>query len=126
MVTARLRAAGALILGKTNLSEWANFGRRTHQWLERARRPDPQSLRARSQSFRFKLGFRSGGLREFVRRRRWDGDGWIDHEPRFDQRHCRAQAHGRADRAARALSRFRPVRTRLARWAARSGMSRSC
>ena len=24
-VTARLRAAGALILGKTNLSEWANY-----------------------------------------------------------------------------------------------------
>ena len=29
LVTARLRDAGAIILGKTNLSEWANF-RSTH------------------------------------------------------------------------------------------------
>ena len=37
----RLRAAGAVILGKTNLSEWANYPLHAlDQRLERARRPD--------------------------------------------------------------------------------------
>ena len=39
-LVARLRAAGAVILGKANLSEWANFrSYRVHQRLEHARRP---------------------------------------------------------------------------------------
>ena len=70
-VGARLRDAGAVILGKTNLSEWANF-RSTHsdQRLERTRRPDAKSLRARSQSVRFQFGLRRGDFRELRRRRR--------------------------------------------------------
>ena len=47
-VVERLREAGAVILGKTNLSEWANF-RSTHsaERLERARRADA-AIRTRS------------------------------------------------------------------------------
>ncbi len=56
-VAARLRAAGAVILGKTNLSEWANF-RSTHsdQRLERPRRANQKSVRAGSQSLRLQFG----------------------------------------------------------------------
>ena len=70
-VAARLRAAGAVILGKTNLSEWANF--RSHplvQRLERARRPVPQPLRARPQPLGLQLGLRRRGRRQPLRRRR--------------------------------------------------------
>ena len=62
-VVKRLRDAGAVILGKTNLSEWANIrSTRSVERLERARRPDAQSLRARPQHERVELG---------NRRRRW-------------------------------------------------------
>ena len=45
-ITARLRAAGAVIIGKANLSEWANFrGDELHQRVERRRRADRQPLR---------------------------------------------------------------------------------
>ena len=56
-VAARLRQAGAVILGKANLSEWANFrSSRSVSRLERARRPVPQPLRARPQPLRVELG----------------------------------------------------------------------
>ena len=53
----RLREAGAVILGKTNLSEWANFRstRSTSGWSG-ARRPHAQSVRARSQRVRVEHG----------------------------------------------------------------------
>ena len=58
----QLRAAGAVILGKTNLSEWANF-RSTHstQRLERARRAGAEPVRARSQPVRLELRHRRRG-----------------------------------------------------------------
>ena len=60
-------AAGAVIVGKTNLSEWANIrSSNSISGLERCRRPDPQSLRARPQSVR---------LVERQRRRRRGGNG---------------------------------------------------
>ena len=60
-VVERLRAAGAVILGKTNLSEWANF-RSTHStsgWSGRGGQT-PQPLRARPQPLRLELGLRRG------------------------------------------------------------------
>jgi len=94
----RLRAAGAIILGKTNLSEWANFPiQPLDQRMERTRRPDPQSLRARSQSIGIELRIRSGGRRVSLRR------GGRNRNRRFyrfafvDQRNCRHQADGRID-----------------------------
>ena len=52
----RLREAGAVILGKTNLSEWANFRSTAFdQRLERPRRADAQSLRPGPQSLRLQL-----------------------------------------------------------------------
>ena len=56
-VVERLRAAGAVILGKTNLSEWANFRSiEVLERVERARRPDEESVCARPQSLRVELG----------------------------------------------------------------------
>jgi amidase len=54
--------AGAVLLGKTNLSEWANIRSTTfHERVERAGRAGPQSLRARPQSLR--VEFRHRGRR---------------------------------------------------------------
>ena len=58
-IVERLKAQGALILGKTNLSEWANYrSTQLDQWLERRGRPDEQPLRARPQPVRLQLGQR--------------------------------------------------------------------
>ena len=60
----RLREAGAVLLGKTNLSEWANFRSiPLVQRLERPRRPVPQPVRARPQPVRLELGLGRGGRR---------------------------------------------------------------
>ena len=49
-IVERLRAAGAVIIGKTNLSEWANYPLDPLlQRMERPRRPNPQPVRTRSQ-----------------------------------------------------------------------------
>jgi amidase len=65
-LVARLRAAGAVILGKTNLSEWANF-RSTHPasgWS--ARGSDSQSLRAQPLAIGIELGVGGRGSGELV------------------------------------------------------------
>ena len=63
--SAKLRAAGAVILGKTNLSEWANFRstKSTSGWSGRGGQVK-QSVCARSQSVRIELGNRRRGRRE--------------------------------------------------------------
>ena len=67
----RLRAAGAVILGKTNLSEWANF-RSTHStsgWSGRGGQTrNPYALDRNPLRLQFR--FRRGGLGQPVRRRR--------------------------------------------------------
>jgi hypothetical protein len=68
-VAANLRAGGMVILGKTNLSEWANF--RSLLLCERlvgSRRTDPQPLRARSQPLRLELGLGRCDVRQLHRR----------------------------------------------------------
>ena len=78
-IVRRLREAGALILGKTNLSEWANFrSKPLLVRLERAWRPDAQPLRARSQSLRLELRLRRGGRRRPRRARGRDRDRRLD------------------------------------------------
>ena len=63
-VAERLRAAGAVILGKTNLSEWANFRSASFvERMERAWRTDAQSVRARSNAVRIELGIWIVGAR---------------------------------------------------------------
>src|SRR3954469_2832602 len=64
-IAAKLRAAGAIILGKTNLSEWANF-RSTHStsgWSGRGRAGE-ESLCARPKSVRLQLRFGRRCVRE--------------------------------------------------------------
>ena len=97
-VVARLRAAGAVLLGKTNLSEWANIRstRSTSGWSG-ARRPDAEPVRARSQPVRLELGLGRGGRGEPVRGRDRHRDRRLDRVPVGDvQRHRRDQADGRA------------------------------
>ena len=75
-VAARLRDAGAVIIGKANLSEWANF--RSFQsssgWSARGGQM-PQPLCPRPQPVRFELGV---GCRRF----RQPGGGVIGHRDR--------------------------------------------
>ena len=82
-VAANLRAGGAVILGKTNLSEWANFRSfEIDQRMVGPRRSNEQSLWHESQSLRlqFRVGRRGiGELRCSVVR---DGDRWQYRLPR--------------------------------------------
>ena len=96
-VAQKLREAGAILLAKANMSEWAYWrGMKATQRLERSRRPVPQPLRARPQSLRLQLRIRGrrlgqpGGADHRHRDRR------VDHVPVVDQRRGRHQADGRA------------------------------
>ena len=95
-LVARLRAAGAVILGKTNLSEWANIrSTQLDLGLERGRRADAQSLGARPQHLRHLERQRRGGrgrARALGDRHR---DRRLGHLPGGDQRHRRLEADGR-------------------------------
>ena len=80
-IVRRLRDAGAVILGKTNLSEWANFRstRSSSGWSGRGRQTR-QSVRARSQSGWLELWL-ARGCREPGSVGDRDGDRRFDHEP---------------------------------------------
>ena len=81
-VAQRLREAGAVLLGKTTLSEWANF-RSTplDERLERPGRAMPQPLRARPQPVRVQLRVGGGGLGQPLRRRGRHRDRRLDRLP---------------------------------------------
>ncbi len=68
-IITRLRAAGAIVLGKTNLSEWANFRSGVvHKRVERGRRADPQSSPAKPHCLRLFIGIgRGNGCQAGVR-----------------------------------------------------------
>ena len=92
----RLRAAGAVILGKANLSEWANFrGFAPIQRLERARRLHAQSVRPRLRPVRIELGLGRRGGRQPVRRRGRHRDRRVDRLPGRQQPRGRAEADAR-------------------------------
>ena len=104
-IVTRLREAGAVLLGKTNLSEWANFrsDNSTSGWSGRGgltRNP----VCARSQRVRIEQRLWSGRRGEPVRRRRRDRDRWIDHLSLVT---CRPGRH-QADRRARQPQRHHP------------------
>ena len=68
-VAQKLRDAGAVLLAKANMSEWAYWrGHAGQQRLERPRRAVPQSLRARPQSLRVELRIGHRGVRPTSRR----------------------------------------------------------
>ena len=90
------RGGRASILGKTNLSEWANF-RSTHSssgWSGRGGLTT-QSVRARSQSVGLELGIGRRGRRESGRRRDRHGDRRIGRLAVEQQRARRHQADAR-------------------------------
>ncbi len=93
---ARLREAGVVILGKTNLSEWANFrSERILQRLERSRRPDEQPLRSDPQPLRLELGIRGRRRGQPRRGRDRHRDQRLDRLSRHRQRRGRNQADRR-------------------------------
>ena len=123
----RLRAAGAVILGKTNLSEWANF-RSTHSvsgWSSRGGQTrNPYALD------RNPCGSSSGSAVAVAANLcaaavGTETDGSIIC-PAHDQRHRRHQAHRWGWSAAPASSRSPTARTPPARWRAPSRTRPSC
>ncbi len=95
-IAARLREAGAVLLGKANLSEWANFrSAPLDQRLEQPWRPVPQPLRAGPQPVRLQLGLGGGGRGQPLRRGVGTRDRRLDRLPRLALRHRRHQAHPR-------------------------------
>ena len=122
----RLRAAGAVILGKANLTEWANFrGDRLHQRVERRGRPDQQPLRPGPQPVRFVQrlgrgrGRRAGPGGDRHRDRR------LDRLPVRRERRGRAQADARPRQPGRHRADLAPSRTPPGRWPATSSTRRS-
>ena len=101
-VAERLRAAGAVILGKTNLSEWANF-RSTHSssgWSGRGGQTrNPYALDRNA--VRLELGLRRGGRRQPLRGRRRHRDRRLDRLPVVGSGARRHQADGRPDQPRR-------------------------
>ena len=96
-LVARLRAAGAVILGKTNLSEWANMrsSASISGWSAiggQTRNPFALDLRP----VRLVVGQRCCSRRRADRGRNRLRDRRLDHLPRLAQRHRRVEADGRA------------------------------
>lgn len=88
----RLRTAGAVILGKTNLSEWANFRSTKSSSGWSARRADPQSVRPGSQSLRLQCRHRCGDRRQPGHSRHRHRNRRQHHLPGLGERPGRAQA----------------------------------
>ena len=125
-VAARLRAAGAIILGKTNLSEWANF-RSTHStsgWSGRGgQTKNPYALdRNPSGSSSGSGAAASASLCAAAIGTETDGSVTSPHRSMASSASSRPSGWS----AARASSPSRPARIPPARWRARSAMSRFC
>ena len=120
-VVERLRAAGAVILGKTNLSEWANFrSTKSHERLERARRAGEEPVRR-------SIATRADRARDRARPSRRTSRRPASAPRPTDRSSARRRPTGwsassrrSVSSAAPASSRFRTARTRPARWRARS------
>jgi len=97
----KLREAGAVILGKTNLSEWANIrsNHSTSGWSGRG--GHQKSLCARSEPLRLEFRLRRGHFSEPVCRRSWDRDRWFNRVPIIGKRDCWYQANTRIDQPRR-------------------------
>jgi hypothetical protein len=67
-IVSKLREAGAVLLGKTNLSEWANF-----------RSTRSTSACIKSESFRFQFRVRRSGVCESLCCSYWNRDQWFYH-----------------------------------------------
>ena len=126
-VAARLRAAGAILLGKTNLSEWANFRstRSSSGWSGRGGQcRNPYALDRNALGLQ--LGLRRGGRRQPRRRHRGHGDGRLDRLPLRRSAASSASSRPSACSAAPGSSRSPTPRTPPAPWPAPSPTPRSC
>ena len=111
-VVQRLREAGAVILGKTNLSEWANFrsSHSTSGWSGRGGQTrNPYALDRNPCGSSSGSGAARG--RESVRGRRRHRDRWLGHLPVFGERPRRHQADRRPRQPLAASSPSRTART---------------
>ena len=114
-VAANLRAGGAVILGKTNLSEWANF--RSFEsisgWSGRGGQTN-NPYGTQSQSVRLQLRFGRGRFGEFCRRLVRQRDRWQHRLPRKRERGRCHSSRPLASLAVPVSCRFRIRRIRLA------------
>ena len=126
-VAARLRAAGAIILGKTNLSEWANF-RSTHStsgWSGRGgQTKNPYALDRNPSGS--SSGSGAAAASSLCAAAVGTRDRWIGHQPFVYQWHRWASSPLSDWSAARASFPFRSARTPPDRWRARFAMSPFC
>ena len=95
-IVQRLIAGGAVIIGKTNLSEWANFRstRSTSGWSGRGGQTNNPYVLDRNPCGS-SSGTGAGIAADFADRRHRHRDRWLDHLPVVDQRPRRHQADGR-------------------------------
>ena len=124
-IVARLRAAGAVILGKTNLSEWANFRstRSTSGWSSRGGQTKNPYVLDRNPCGS-SAGHRHRDRRQPGADRRRHRDRRQHHLPGVGQRPRRSEADGRSGQPARHHPDLRSRRTRPGRWRAPSPTSR--
>ena len=120
-VVDRLREAGAVILGKTNLSEWANFRSTTFdQRLERARRADAGTRTRSIATPAARAPAPAPRSPPTWRRRRRHRDRRLDRLAVEHQRPRRHQADGRAGQPHRHHPDRHTARTPPGRWRAPS------
>ena len=135
-VTRKLREAGAVVLGKANLSEWANFrgfvpdavstaGLFLNGWSARGGFTR-DSVRAGLGPVRVQLRIRRGRVGQPVHGRRRHRDGRLDRLPRRQHRASSDSSRRSASSPRRGSSRSPTTRTRPVRWAGPCRTWRSC
>ena len=98
-VAAQLRKAGAIILAKSNLSEWGELPlHAVDVGMEWSRRPVRERVCGRSKPVRLVRGVGCGHLGQPVRRLNRYRDQRLDRVPILPQRRRRPEAHGRSRR----------------------------
>ena len=109
---ARLRQAGAVILGKTNMSEWGYMLPHGHAAAEQSRRPGAKPVRSGSQPTRVELRFRGRRGGEPLRRSGGRRGRWLHCSPGVEQFDRRPEADGGPGESFGESSAWRTRRTR--------------
>ncbi len=126
-VAQKLREAGAVILGQNKSQRVGEHSLEPlHQRLERTRRTDQESLRARPQSLWLEFRIGRGGCRQSLRGRGRHGDRRIGGMSGIGERNCWHQTHARLGQPRRNYSHRAQSGHGRAPWRAPSAMPLFC